>query len=160
MCIQMQHTSLWACSPTCVLKSILIDPLRLSNLPLCQCQSYLIFVNYFSPFIIKYHKRWAQILDRLGWNHVMWGSFLKIWFNIDHLPKKFNSVWSKDKLLHTTFIGYLAHVELNHFVSFSKFNTRFISPQTCHMLPLDYVKYRSNSATIQASNPFDFHGWA
>ena len=28
------------------------------------------------------------------------------------------------------------------------------------MLPLDKVKHRSNSGTIQASNSFDFHEWA
>jgi hypothetical protein len=39
---------------------------------------FTIFVNYFCPFVINDHKRWAQILDRLGWNHVMWGSFFQI----------------------------------------------------------------------------------
>ena len=32
--------------------------------------------------------------------------------------------------------------------------------KTCHMLPLDQIKHRSNSGTIQASNSFDFHEWA
>ena len=33
-----------------------------------------------------------------------WGEdhISKIWSNLDHLPKIFNSVWSKDKLLHTS----------------------------------------------------------
>ena len=89
--------------PTCVLQ-ILIDPLPLPFHFVCS--PYLtIFVNYFSPFGIKYHKRWAQILDRLGWNHVIWGSFSKNWFNLDHLQKIFNSVWFKGKLLHTSFQG-------------------------------------------------------
>ena len=41
--------------------------------------------------------------------------------------------------------GYLDNVELNSLNSFSRLNTRFTSPQTCHMLPLDQVKHRSNS---------------
>ena len=45
-------------------------------------------------------------------------------------------------------------------VSFSRSNTRFTSPQICHMLPLDYFKHTSNSGTIQASNSFDFHEWS
>jgi hypothetical protein len=31
--------------------------------------------EFLSPFVIDDHKRWAQILDRLGWNHDKWGSF-------------------------------------------------------------------------------------
>jgi hypothetical protein len=49
------------------------------------------------------------------------------------------------------------HVELNTYISLSRSNTRFTSPQTCHMLPLDHFKHTSNSGTIQASNSFDFH---
>jgi hypothetical protein len=49
------------------------------------------------------------------------------------------------------------HVELNTYSLFSRSNTRFTSPQTCHMLPLDHIKHGSNSGTIQASNSFDFH---
>jgi hypothetical protein len=41
--------------------------------------------------------------------------------------------------------------------NFLRSNTRLISPQTCHMLPLDQVKHRSYSGTIQALNSFDFH---
>jgi hypothetical protein len=33
--------------------------------------------------------------------------------------------------------GYLDHVELHIMSLFTRFNTRFASPQTCHMLPLD-----------------------
>jgi hypothetical protein len=149
----MQHTSFWACSPYLCASEILINPLPCFVNPIYLCE-------FLSPFVINYLKRWAQILDRLGWNHVMWGLFSQIWFNLDHSPKKFNSVWSKDKLLHTTYIGYLAHVELNTFSSLSRFNTRFTSPQTCHMPPLDHFKHRSNSGTIQASKSFDFHEWA
>ena len=29
----------------------------------------------FSPIVINDHKRWAQIMGMLGWNHVKWGSF-------------------------------------------------------------------------------------
>ena len=54
----------------------------------------------------------------------------------------------------------LYHVELNTYSLFSRSNTRIASPQTCHMLPLDQIKHRSNSGTIQASNLFDFHEWA
>ena len=43
----------------------------------------------------------------------------------------------------------LYHVELNTYSTFSRLNTRFTSPQTCHMLPLDHVKHKSNSGTIQ-----------
>jgi hypothetical protein len=141
--------------PTCVLQ-ILIDPLDCQITPyLCNLSSFI--CEFLSPFVTKYYKRWAPILDRLGWK---WGLFSQIWFNLNDLPKKFNSVWSKDKLLHTTFIGYLAHVELNSFSSLARSNTRFTSPQTCHMLPLDQVNHISNSSTIQASNSFDFHEWA
>ena len=45
------------------------------------------------------------------------------------------------------FKGYLDHVDLNTYSSFSRSNTRFKSPQTGHMLPLDHVKHRSNSGT-------------
>ena len=55
------------------------------------------------------------------------------------------------------FKGYLDDVELNTYSSFSRLNTRFTSPQTCRMLPLDHFKYTSNNGTIQAPNPFDFH---
>jgi hypothetical protein len=90
-----------------------------------------------------------------------WWSFSQIWFNLEHLPKIFNLVWSKGKLLHTLFQGFiLYHVKLNTYSSFSRLNTRFTSPQTCHMLPLDQFKHRSNSGTIQASNSFYFHEWA
>jgi hypothetical protein len=33
--------------------------------------------------------------------------------------------------------GYLDHVELHIISSYSRFNTRLASSQTCHMLPLD-----------------------
>ena len=103
MHIQMQHTSLWACSLYLCASNFNWSPY---NVILFVCSPYLtIFVNYFSPFGIKYHKRSAQILDRLGWNHVKWGSFSLIWFNLDHFQKIFNSVWSKGKLLHTSFQG-------------------------------------------------------
>ena len=55
------------------------------------------------------------------------------------------------------FKGYLDNVELNTYSSFSRLNATFTSPQTCHMLPLDQVNHISDSGTIQASNPFDFH---
>ena len=55
------------------------------------------------------------------------------------------------------FKGYLDHVELNTYSSFSISNTRFRSPQTCHILPLNQVKHRGNRGTIQASTSFDFH---
>ena len=89
-----------------------------------------------------------------------WGSFSQFWSNLEHLPKICNLVWSKDKLLHTSFQGLSWHVELNTYSSFSRSNTRFTRPQTCHMLPLDQVKHRNNSGTIQASNSFVFHEWA
>ena len=85
--------------PTCVLQ-ILIDPLTMSFHLFAPLSYYL--CESLSPFGIKYHKRWAQILDRLGWNHIKWGSFSHIWFNLDHLQKIFNLVWSKGKLLHTS----------------------------------------------------------
>ena len=56
--------------------------------------------------------------------------------------------------------GYLNNVELNTYGSFSRLNTRFTSPQTCHMLPLDQIKHRSSSGSIQESNSFDFYEWA
>ena len=92
--IQMQHSSLWACSPYLCASNFNLIPF------LCHFSiSPPTFVNYFSPFVINDHKRWAPILDRLG---CMWGPFSKIWFNLDHLPKKFNSAWSNDKLIHTS----------------------------------------------------------
>ena len=54
------------------------------------------------------------------------------------------------------FKGYLDNIELNTYSSFSRSNTRFTSPQVCHMLPLDQIKHRSNSGTIQISKSFDF----
>ena len=48
--------------PTCVLK-ILIDPLPLLYLSPYVTSPYL--CELLLPFVIKYHKRWAQILDRL-----------------------------------------------------------------------------------------------
>ena len=75
---------------TCVLK-ILIDPLTFSYLspyvkvlPLCHLT--LSLCN-FSPFVINDHK--CSILDRLRLS----------------MSKIFNSVWSKDKLLHTSLQG-------------------------------------------------------
>ena len=47
------------------------------------------------------------------------------------------------------FKGYLDHVELNTYSSFSRLNIRFTSPQTCHMLPLDHFKHTSNSGTYK-----------
>ena len=105
-------------------------------------------------------KRWAQILDRLGWNHVKWGSF-----------SQFGTIWITYKRYligliqgqassHLQMRVIMHHVDLNNYSSFSRSNTRFTSPQTCHMLPLDHFKHTSNSCTIQASNSFDFHEWA
>jgi hypothetical protein len=54
----------------------------------------------------------------------------------------------------------LYHVELNTCSSFFRSNTRFTSPQSCHMLLLDQVKHRSINGTIQALNSFNFHKWA
>ena len=65
--------------PTCV--QFLIDPLTISFhlfAPpiLLSLWIYLtIFVNFSPPLSTISIKRWAQILDRLGWNHVKWGSF-------------------------------------------------------------------------------------
>ena len=51
----------------------------------------------------------------------------------------------------------LYHVELNTYSLFSISNTKFASPQTCHMLPQDHFKHTNNSGTIQTSKSFDFH---
>jgi hypothetical protein len=102
--IQMQHTSLWACSHY-LCAQILIDPLTfifspyVKVLPLCHI--FLIFVYYFSPFIINDNK--GSILDRLRLLMSINGVIFLFWSNLEHLPKIFNSVWSKDKLLHTSF---------------------------------------------------------
>ena len=60
MHIQMHQSSLGACSPY-LCAQILIDPPTFIFLPLCHL--FIIFVNYFSPFVINDHK--GSILDRL-----------------------------------------------------------------------------------------------
>ena len=155
-------------APLYLCAQILIDPFPLSYLspyvkvlPFYLCFSpNLMFVHYFSPFVINDHK--GSILDRLDYQcqSMGWGSFSQIWSNLDHLPKIFNSVWSKGSFFIPHCKGYLDHVELNTYSSSSRSNTRFTNPQTCHMLPLDHFKHKINSGTIQASNLFDFHEWA
>ena len=59
--------------PLLVCFKILIDPLHLS------CYSPILNIwEILSPFVINYHKRWAQILDRLVLNHVKWDHFAKL----------------------------------------------------------------------------------
>ena len=155
MHIQMHQTSLLVCSPTCVLQ-ILINPLRLSILSYL-CISPLIFVNYFSPLSSKTKKGALKF-------QIVWGETM---LSEEHFPK-FGSTQITCKRYLTQFDpmasfftphfkGYLDHVELNTYSSFARLNTRFTSPQTCHMLPLDHFKHTSNSGTIQALNSFDFH---
>jgi hypothetical protein len=70
-------------------------------------------------------------------------------------------IWNANAMLNTRGVTVIMHhVELNTYSSFSRLNSRFTRPQTCHMLPLDHFKHTSNSGTIQASNSFDFHKWA
>ena len=67
MHIQMQHKSLWACSPYLCAQNFNWSPYFVISLPLCQssplCYLFTIFVRYFSPFVINDHK--GLILDRL-----------------------------------------------------------------------------------------------
>jgi hypothetical protein len=102
MHIQMQHASLWVCSPY-LCAQILIDPLIFIFLSLCHL--FTIFVHFFSPFVINDHK--GSILDRYDYQRqsMGWGSFSQIWSNLEYLLKIFNSIWSKNKLLHTLFQG-------------------------------------------------------
>jgi hypothetical protein len=165
MHIQMQHTSLWSCSPyLCASNfnwspSFLLSYYIFVSLPLSLWITS-IFVNYFSPFVIDDHKRWVQILDRL----------CETMLSEDHFPKFGSIKITCQKYLtrldpRISFTpqskGYLMPCWVkNTYSSFSRSNTRFTSPQTNHMLPLDHFKHRGNSGTIQASNSFDFHEWA
>ena len=68
-----------------------------TNVPLLQ---YL--WEYSSPLCHQWPQKVSSNFREVVWNHYMWGLFSQIWSNLDYLPKKFNSVWSKDKLLHTS----------------------------------------------------------
>ena len=105
MHIQMHQSSLWGCSPY-LCAQILIDPFPLSYYaPYVKVLPLTLSLCNFSSFIINDHK--GLILDRLDYQcqSMGWGSFSQTWFNLEHLPKIFNSVWSNDKLLHTSFQG-------------------------------------------------------
>jgi hypothetical protein len=118
-------------------------------LPLCHL--FTIFVHYFSLFIINDYK--GSILDSLrlsmsingGENH-----FPKIGSIYNSCQRYFTRFDPRTSFFTPPIRVILYHVELNTYSSFSRSNTRFTSPQTCYMLPLDQVKHRSNSGTIQA----------
>ena len=144
--------------PTCVLK-ILIDSLPFIFLPLCQVLSLCPYLcEFLLPFVINDHK--GSILERLRLpmsndgvriifsNLVQYRTFVK-GIQLGLIQGQVSS--------HLISRVILYHVELNTYSSFSRSNTRFTSPQTCHMLPLDQVKHISNSGTIQTSKSFDFH---
>ena len=157
----MSLLPLLVCSKFCVRK-ILIDHFPLSYLSpyvkvLPLCHSTLSLCN-FSLFVINDHK--GSILDRLRLSISING----VWIIVPNLVQ--SRTLAKDILLglikeqassHLISRVILYHVELNTYSSFSRSNTRFTSSQTCHMLPLDQFKHRSNSGTIQASNSFYFH---
>ena len=76
------------------------------------------------------------------------GQILSYWFNLDSLPKHIIRFEPKTSFFTPHDKGYLAYIELNIYSTFSRFNTRIASPQTCHMSPLVHIKHRSNSGHI------------
>jgi hypothetical protein len=124
------------------------------------CHLFLSLCTNFFAFVINDHK--GSILDRLrlsmSINRVR--IIFPNWIQSRMLAKHITRFDPRTSFFTPHFKGYLDHVELNTYSSLSRSNTRFTSPQTCYMLPLDQVKHRSNSGTIQASNLFDFHEWA
>jgi hypothetical protein len=141
--IQMHQSSLWACSLYLCLSFKILFFCHIS--PPCNILSLRLISPPLSLISTKGYVqilgRVSQIVINMGW---IYEYHFHIWFNLDYLPKKFNSVWFNGKLLHTSCKGYLDNV-LNTFSSFSRSNTRFTSPQTSYMLPLDHIKHRSNS---------------
>ena len=117
--------------PTCVLK-VLIDPnwslsfvisLLIIYIFISLPHHYSLYTNFspfvlislflskpylctlLLPFVINDHK--GSILDRLRLSKSINGVriIFPILSKLEHLPKIFNSVWSKDKLPHTSFQG-------------------------------------------------------
>ena len=109
--------------PTCVLK-ILIDPFPFSYLsPYVICQDIFMFLSLFhylcfsplcfsppycvSPPLSSMTTKVLNIdsitcrVEIINVNQWSENHFSQIWSSLDYLPKIFNSVWSKDKLLHT-----------------------------------------------------------
>ena len=117
--------------------SLLVSPYLCFSCFSPPCWLYLCFSPPLSSMTTK-----VQILVRIKSINVR----VKLWFNLDHLPKTCNSVWSKDKIFHTSWSikGYLDHVELHIISPYSRFNTRLTSSQICHMLPL----YQTTIETI------------
>ena len=126
--------------PTCVLKNFNWSLSFVISLPLCQILPYHSYLCFSPPLSTISTK--GELKLWIGWGETMW--------NKDHFLN-FGSI------SHLQIRVILYHAELNTYCSFSRSNTRFTSPQTCHMLPLDHFKHTSNSGTIQASNLFDFH---
>ena len=119
MHIQMHHTSLWACSPYLCAQNFSWSLSFVISLPLCHISRYL-YVRFsplfhylcyylcFSPLLSSMTTK-ALNVDRMTCrveiiNVNQWGEgyFSKFGSILDNFPKIFNSVWSKDKLLHTS----------------------------------------------------------
>ena len=121
MHIQMHHTSSWACSPYLCAQNFSWSLSFVICLPyiiyqdiflfwislfhyLCFSPSYLCFSPPLSSMTTKVLNvdRITCRVEIINVNQWGEGHFPKFGSILDYFPKIFNSVWSKDKLLHTS----------------------------------------------------------
>ena len=107
MHIQMHHTSSWACSPYLCVQNFNWSPFFVIFLPLC-FPLFHYLCTLISPPLSSMTTKVQRVGNTICRDEIInvnqWGEdyFPKIWFKLEYLPKIFNSVWSKDKLLHTS----------------------------------------------------------
>jgi hypothetical protein len=149
MHIQMQQSCSWACSPY-LCAQIFIDPFPMLIMFPFYLSPELLSLWLISPPLSTISNKGAMGRDSQNFvqRGFMWDQ-LHFWFNLAHLHSMNYTVWSKGKLFHTSYNGYLALCWSIILWSCARSNTRIASSQTSHMLPLDQINNGSNSGTIQ-----------
>ena len=115
MHVQMHHTSSWACSPYLCAQNFSWSLSFVISLPLCHISRYLYvsplchYFYYYLCFSPPLSSMTTKVLNRITCrveiiNVNQWGEghCPKFGSILDYFPNIFNSVWSKDKLLHTS----------------------------------------------------------
>lgn len=152
---------LWACSPyLCAFKSF--DPSLLSYLSPFVYFSFLRvdFISFLctslSPFVNNCHKGCQILIGQVNHERVsVWDQFYHFGSNQHICISELLGLIQEQAFSHI--LQWLScSCWLNTYGHAYDLNTRFASPQTCHMPPLDQYIIESNSGAIHTSNSFDF----
>lgn len=154
---------LWACSPyLCAFKKfwslsfVIFLPLKVDFISLCISRWISFLCTFLSPFVNNCHKRCQILIGQVNHERVsVWDQFYHFGSNQHNCISELLGLIQEQAFSHI--LQWLScSCWLNTYGHAYDLNTRFASPQTCHMPPLDQYIIESNSGAIHASKTFDF----